>query len=119
HEYPARVWTAKKGQQQTEDALVSARQHDADLAKAQQEEPARFEDFARRIAELDARLNALMPRVAALSQEQQGALQEIAVTGLKAQKERLAAYTAQARYAVAQLYDRATEPKEGGHADAP
>ena len=70
-------------------------------------------DFARRIAELDARLNILMPRVAALGTEQQGALQEIAVTELMSQKERLAAYTAQARYAVAQLYDRATEPKEG------
>ena len=79
----------------------------------------RFDDFARRIAELDARLNVLLPRVAALSQEQQGALQEIAITGLKAQKERLAAYTAQARYAVAQLYDRATEPKEGDHAVKP
>jgi len=59
------------------------------------------------------------PRVAALSTEQQAALQEIAITGLKAQKERLAAYTAQARFAVAQLYDRATEPKEGDHADKP
>jgi len=119
HEYPARVWTARKGQKQTEDALAAARRNDEDLAKAQRDEPARFEDFARRIAELDARLNALVPRVAALSQEQQGALQEIAIAGLKVQKERLAAYTAQARYAVAQLYDRATEPKEGGHADQP
>jgi len=61
----------------------------------------------------------LMPRVAALSKEQQGALQEIAVVELMSQKERLAAYTAQARYAVAQLYDRATEPKEGDHAARP
>jgi hypothetical protein len=119
HEYPARVWSAKKGQKQTEDALATARQRDADLDKAQRDEPARFEDFARRIAELDARIDVLMPRVAALSQEQQGALQEIAITELKAQKQRLAAYTAQARYAVAQLYDRATEPKEGAHADKP
>ena len=119
HEYPARDWTAKKGQQQTEDALVDARAHDEQLAKAQREEPARFEDFARRIAELDARLNILAPRVVALSTEQQAALQEIAITELKAQKERLAAYTAQARFAVAQLYDRATEPKEGDHADKP
>ena len=119
HEYPARDWTAKKGQQQTEDALVDARAHDEQLAKAQREEPARFEDFARRIAELDARLNILAPRVAALSTEQQAALQEIAITELKAQKERLTAYTAQARFAVAQLYDRATEPKEGDHADKP
>ena len=119
HEYPARAWSAKKGQKQTEDALVDARVHDEQLARAQREEPARFEDFARRIAELDARLNILAPRVAALSTEQQAALQEITITELKAQKERLAAYTAQARFAVAQLYDRATEPKEGDHADKP
>ena len=119
HEFPARMWDAKKGQKQTEDALVDTRAHDEELARAQRDEPARFEAFARRIAELDARLNVLMPRVAALSKEQQGALQEIAVTELVSQKERLAAYTAQARYAVAQLYDRATEPKEGDHAAKP
>ena len=119
HEFPARMWDAKKGQKQTEDALVDARAHDEELTRAQRDEPARFEAFARRIAELDARLNVLMPRVAALGKEQQGALQEIAVTELVSQKERLAAYTAQARYAVAQLYDRATEPKEGDHAAKP
>ena len=119
HDYPARAWSATKGQQQTEAALVDARAHDEQLAKAQRDEPARFEDFARRIAELDARLDILAPRVAALSTEQQAALQEIAIAGLTAQKERLAAYTAQARFAVAQLYDRATETKEGEHADKP
>jgi hypothetical protein len=119
HEFPVRMWEAKKGQKQTEDALADAHAHDEELARAQRDEPARFEAFARRIAELDARLNVLMPRVAALGKEQQRALQEIAVTELVSQKERLAAYTAQARYAVAQLYDRATEPKEGDHAARP
>jgi hypothetical protein len=119
HEYPARAWDAKKGQKQTEETLATARVHDDDLARAQRDEPTHFEEFARRIAALDARLNVLVPRVAALGKEQKGALQEIAITELKSQKERLAAYTAQARYAVAQLYDRATEPKEGGHAVKP
>lgn len=119
HEFPARVWDAKKGQKQTEDALVDARAHDEQLARAQRDEPAHFEDFARRIAELQARLDVLTPRVATLGTEQQGALQEIAITSLASQKERLAQYTAQARYAVAQLYDRATEPKEGDHAAKP
>ncbi len=119
HEFPSRVWDAKKGQKQTEDALVDARAHDEQLAKAQRDEPGHFEDFARRIAELQARLDVLTPRVATLGTEQQGALQEIAITSLASQKERLAQYTAQARYAVAQLYDRATEPKEGDHAAKP
>ena len=103
----------------TEDALVDARAHDEQLARAQRDEPAHFEDFARRIAGLQARLDVLTPRVATLGTEQQGALQEIAITSLASQKERLAQYTAQARYAVAQLYDRATEPKEGDHAAKP
>jgi len=119
HEFPARAWDARKGQKQTEDALVDARANDERLARAQREEPARFEQFARRIAELQARLDVLTPRVAALGKEQQGALQEIAIAELVSQKERLAQYTAQARYAVAQLYDRATEPKEGDHAAKP
>jgi len=119
HELPARAWDAKKGQKQTEGALVDARANDERLARAQRDEPAHFEEFARRIAALQARLDVLMPRVAALGTEQQGALQEIAIVELKSQKERLAQYTAQARYAVAQLYDRATEPKEGDHAAKP
>ena len=45
--------------------------------------------------------------MAALTNEQQGQVQEIAVAELTRQKERLAAYTTQARFAVAQLYDRA------------
>jgi hypothetical protein len=119
HAYPARAWDAKKAQGRTEAALAEARAHDAELAQAQRDEPARFDAFARRIAELQARLDALAPRVALLAREQQGALQEIAVAQLTVQKERLAGYTAQARYAVAQLYDRATEPKEGDHAAKP
>ena len=119
HEFPARSWDAKKGQKQTEDALVDARANDERLAKAQREEPVHFEEFARRIAELSARVDVLTPRVAALGKEQQGALQDIAIVSLQSQKERLAQYTAQARYAVAQLYDRATEPKEGDHAAKP
>jgi len=116
HEFPARDWGAKKAQAQTEAALAEVRTHDAELAKAQQDEPARFEAFAARIAELSRRLDALTPRVARLAAQQQAALDDIAIAGLQQQKERLASYAAQARFAVAQLYDRATEPTEGDHA---
>ena len=54
----------------------------------------------------------MMPRVAALTQEQQGEVQELAVAELTRQKERLAAYATQARFAVAQLYDRATSARD-------
>ena len=56
--------------------------------------------------------SVLIPRVAALSREQQQAGAGLAVAELTRQKERLAAYTTQARFAVAQLYDRANLAKE-------
>jgi len=46
--------------------------------------------------------------VAALSREQQDAAQRIAEAALLGQKERLVAYTLQARFEIAQLIDRAT-----------
>jgi len=58
----------------------------------------------------------LIPLVASLSKEQQEALQELAVAELAHQKERLAAYSTQARFAVAQLYDRANKAKDADNA---
>jgi hypothetical protein len=104
---PGRLWEAKKSLRSIDVGLDEAKRRDAALAQAQRDEPARFEKFAARIAALGPRIQALIPRVAALSNEQQGVVQELAVAELTRQKERLAGYTTQARFAVAQLYDRA------------
>jgi uncharacterized protein YdcH (DUF465 family) len=114
--YSARLWDAKQALQALDAGLAEARQHEAALAQAQRDEPARFDRFAERIAELDKRIQALIPRVADLGKEQQGALQELAVAELTRQKDRLAAYTTQARFAVAQLYDRANKAKDADNA---
>ena len=111
-DYPARAWAAEKQLQVIDATLAQAQQRDAALAQAQRDEPARFEQFAQRIAALRPRLQAEIPRVAALEAQQQAAVQEIAVAALTRQKERLVAYSTQARYAVAQLYDRANEPTD-------
>ena len=118
-DYPARLWDAKKGLRDTDRALAQAQERDAALARAQQDEPARFAGFAARIAALEQRLQALVPRVAALGAEQQAALQDLAVAELQRQQERLDVYAAQARLAVAQLYDRAQLASRSGGADAP
>lgn len=114
-DYTARIWDAKK-ELVIIDAQIAEAQHlDAELAQAQRDEPERFDRFAKRIAALDPLLKVMIPRVAALSKEQQGAVQEIAIAELARQKERLAVYSTQARFAVAQLYDRANS---GGGASA-
>lgn len=116
-QYPERRWAADKGLQRVEESLGVARERDASLAAAQREEPVRFQRFTERLAALAQRIRALQPRLAELTAEQRVALQTEAVAALQAQQQRLDSYADQARYAVAQLYDRATQPapqpKEG------
>ena len=122
-DYPSRLWQAKKELRAISEAIEHAQRADAALAQAQRDEPARVDAFAKRIAALSPVLQAMIPRLAALSAEQQLAVQGIAVAELTRQKERLAAYTVQARFAVAQLYDRGNDRsaarKEGEHAPRP
>jgi len=118
-QHKPRLWEAQKAMKTTDAELAEAIRRDAALAQAARDEPLRFADFAKRLAELDGRVKALIPRVAALGREQQGEVQELAVAELAAQKERLAAYSMQARFAVAQLYDRANDPSAGKGKDAP
>jgi hypothetical protein len=103
---PARAWRVKKALRDTDQALANARERDAALLQAQQEEPARHARFAARIGALQARLQALLPQVALLDTAARQQLQHIAVTELQGQQERLDVYAAQARLAMAQIQDR-------------
>jgi hypothetical protein len=106
-EYPDRLWEAKKQLRELDAELSQARERDAALAQAQREEPAHFEQFATRISQLDYRIRSLQPRLAALVHAQERYIQGLAVAELEHQKDQLAAYATQARFAVARLYDRA------------
>jgi hypothetical protein len=105
--YAQRRRDAVKALQATEAQIDEARRREAALAQAQRDEPARFDAFADRVAALGPRLDVMLPRVVALSREQQNVVQELAVAELTRQKARLIDYTMQARFAVAQLYDGA------------
>jgi hypothetical protein len=123
-QFPDRLWAAKKALRVFDAELDQSRERMAELTKAQRNEPARFDQFERRITELEQRLQALLPHVAELGREQQTAVQELAVAQLEQQKQRIAAYAKQTRFAVAQLQDRATQDsgsqaKEGEHEPAP
>ena len=118
-QFSDRSWAARKALRDIDAGLAQARDRDAALLQAQQDEPARHERFAARIAELAARLQALQPRVAALDSETQTALQDIAVAELESQKQRLDLYDAQARLAIAQILDRAQLAQRDDRAIAP
>ncbi len=63
--------------------------------------------FAQRVKDLTARIDEITPRVAATAAAQERVLADLAVGELEAQKQRLASYATQARFALASLYDEA------------
>lgn len=115
---PERLWAATRSLKAINAQLAAAATRDDALALAQRDEPARFAAFGERITALRARITELLPQVAALQQAQQQSVQAMAVTALQSQQARLADYGTQARFALAQLQDRATLAQRGD-TDAP
>ena len=111
-----RLWNAKKELKDIDAELAEAQSRLAALAEAQKEEPARFDRFAQRIAAISPLLQVMIPRVAGLGKEQRLEAQDIAIAELAGQQERIAGYTTQARFALAQLYDRAYGKQDADHA---
>jgi hypothetical protein len=79
------------------------------VQQARQTAPTTTGDFAARIAKLQERMTALRARLGTASAAQSTLLADIAVTELEAQKQRIADYEVQARFALATIYDRAAE----------
>jgi len=111
-----RLWDAKVELERIGGQLEDAKKHADALSTAQREEPLRFDRFARRIAAMGPVLQVMIPRVAGLTREQRTEAQDIAIAELSGQQQRIAGYTTQARFALAQLYDRAYGKQDEGHA---
>ncbi|HEX4234182.1 MAG TPA: hypothetical protein VH041_07730 [Caldimonas sp.] len=113
-----RLWDAKVELERMGGWLDDAKQHADALSLAQREEPLRFDRFAGRIAAINPMLQVMIPRVASLGREQREEAQEIAIAELTGQQQRIAGYTTQARFALAQLYDRAYGKQDADKAAA-
>jgi hypothetical protein len=70
-------------------------------------------EFADRIAALAARIRAVRGRLVDSAGQQSDYLQSVAASELGAQKERLGTYAVQARFALADIYDRAADQPNG------
>ena len=115
-QFAVRLWNAKKGMQELQRNLSEAQQRDAALAVAERDEPARLDAFGRAHRCAGGARGCHGSARDRLAREQGNAVQELAVAELLHQKERLAAYGTQARFAVAQIYDRASTAREDGRA---
>lgn len=115
--YKARLWKARKELRELDVAYKEARRRWVLVERARGEYPARTEAFATRVAGLKPRLGDLDARLAAAAEKQNRYLAAVAIKELESQKERLAAYSLQARFALASIYDRASSAGEGSGAE--
>jgi hypothetical protein len=111
-QYSARLWEEKKALQEADRLITATEARREALLKAQAQAPADFDDFDRRIETLRRRANELLGGVKDASRAQEARLAELAVAELARRREQIVAYIAQARFAVAQIYDRALRTTE-------
>lgn len=104
-QFKERLWDSRRDVRQTGEALVETERARRSVDQTMREEPQRFAAFNERISNLGPRLDYLQVNVDAVMTEQRAFLQAIAVEELHAQRQRLQAYTVQARFALAAIYD--------------
>jgi len=111
--YKARIWTTRRSLKELDVALKQMEKRWLLVQQARRNFPSDTDAFAVRVAALRPRIEALGTRLAAAGRAQGDYLASIAVDELEAQKDRLASYQLQARFALATIYDRAanTEAK--------
>ncbi len=105
--FKERAWHERRELQVIDAELTTAATRRAAIEGTRVAEPGRFASFAGRIAALTPRIDAMQAAVAATLHRQEGVLVAMIVDELGSQKERLASYRVQARFALATIYDRA------------
>lgn len=112
--YKARVWGTRKSLKELDVALKETEKRWLRVEQARDNMPSDTEAFAARVAALKPRIDGLGISLAAAAQAQGEYLADLAVDELESQKERLASYQLQARYALATIYDRAANTANTG-----
>jgi hypothetical protein len=110
--YPERLYQQRRELKGLDAALAEANRRWLRVEQARKTAPTTTGDYAARIDALQARMTALRGKLAAASRAQGDLLADIAVAELDAQKQHIADYEVQARFALATIYDRAAEPAQ-------
>jgi hypothetical protein len=110
--FKARMWQQHRAIKDLDVALHEAQSRWIRVDRARKSAPNDTGEFAARVADLKARIEALQARLAETQGKQTEYLAQLAVHELDEQKTRLAAYQVQARFALASMYDRAANQEE-------
>ena len=107
--FKARLWNERKAVRELAGSLQETQARASAVRQARQNIPLDTGSNAQRVGSVRERMDLLQERLAAVAVRQNRYLQELAVDELEAQKQRIATYQVQARYALASIYDRAVD----------
>jgi hypothetical protein len=110
--YGARLWQEHRELKDLSLALHETQGRWIRVERARKNVPANTGEFATRVASLKRRIDELEVRLVASEQQQRDYLAQIAVHELEQQKDRLATYQIQARFALGSMYDRAASSQD-------
>jgi len=105
--FNARLWQEHRGLKDLSLALHEAQSRWIRVERDRKSVPTNTGEFAARVTALKQRIDTLQARLGATEQKQGVYLARVAAHQLEEQKDRLAAYQVQARFALASMYDRA------------
>jgi hypothetical protein len=105
--FKARLWRERRTIKDLDLALHEAQSRWIRVDRARKSVPTNTGEFDARIAALQQRIDAIQLRLVDAAQKQNNYLAQLAVKELQGQKDRLATYQIQARFALASMYDRA------------
>jgi hypothetical protein len=105
--FNARLWQEHRGLKDLNLALHEAQSRWIRVERDRKSVPTNTGEFAARVGALKQRIEGLQTRLATTEQRQSVFLARLAAHELEEQKDRLAAYQVQARFALATMYDRA------------
>ena len=109
--FKARLWNERRSVKELEASLVETQKRMVLVKQARQDMPSNTGGFASRGTAVRERMDQLLQRLAALSEQQNRFLQALAIRELEAQKRRIEIYQIQARYELAAIYDKAAQAK--------
>ena len=109
--FKARLWNERRSVKELEASLVETEKRAVLVKQARAGMPGNTGAFAGRVTAVGERMDRLQQRLAELSERQNRYLQALAIRELQAQKRRIEVYQIQARYELAAIYDKSTQPK--------
>lgn len=111
-EFPARLWQQRRELRDLDPVVSEMQAREARIEALLEGAEGRFEAQALRIASLGPRVAGLLLDVGGASVRQRQHLEAMAIDSLETQVARLRSHEVQARFALARIYDRASDPRE-------